>query len=245
MKKYHIPIIIISITLILVSIISPIIINELYKTNKGYLVLWEAKDMLTYVSAIISVFATICISWITVIQNIKSNEISNRLLNLEELNAVPSFSIINDKTNFFEFSKHIIHFKVCLKNIGNRIIDIKEVSNFSFHIFQSDKYETLKFIKNGLDYPTILPNQEKQLDFSITYHDDNLNTSYDIDFIEKSKLNINWNGSFEIILSYQNSEIKYKEKINLSGNINFSISNSIIIKEQKITKIDYNLEKNF
>ena len=81
--------------------------------------------MLTYVSAIISVFATICISWITVIQNIKANEISNRLLNLEELNAVPSFSIINDKTNFFEFSKHIIHFKVCLKNIGNRIIDIK------------------------------------------------------------------------------------------------------------------------
>ena len=219
MKKYHIPIIIISITLILVSIISPIIINELYKTNKGYLVLWEAKDMLTYVSAIISVFATICISWITVIQNIKANEISNRLLNLEELNAVPSFSIINDKTNFFEFSKHIIHFKVCLKNIGNGIIDIKEVSNFSFHIFQSDKYETLKFIKNGLDYPTILPNQEKQLDFSITYHNDNLNTLYDIKFIEKSKLKINWNGSFEIILSYQNSEIKYKEKINLSGNI--------------------------
>ena len=62
-------------------------------------------------------------------------------------------------------------------------------------------------------YPTILPNQEKQLDFSITYHDDNLNTLYDIDFIEKSKLNINWNGSFEIALIYQNSETKYKEKL--------------------------------
>ena len=46
-------------TFILTAIISPFIINELYKTNKGYLVLWEAKDMLIYVSSIISVLATI------------------------------------------------------------------------------------------------------------------------------------------------------------------------------------------
>lgn len=44
MKKHLV--IIINILFILTAIISPFIINELYKTNKGYLVLWEAKDML-------------------------------------------------------------------------------------------------------------------------------------------------------------------------------------------------------
>lgn len=57
MKKHLV--IIINILFILTAIISPFIINELYKTNKGYLVLWEAKDMLIYVSSIISVLATI------------------------------------------------------------------------------------------------------------------------------------------------------------------------------------------
>ena len=205
MKKHLV--IIINILFILTAIISPFIINELYKTNKGYLVLWEAKDMLIYVSSIISVLATIFISCITVLQNNKANEISNRLLNLEELNVVPCFSIISDKTNFFEY------------------------------------YENLKFVKKGLDYPTVLPKQEKQLDFSIAYHDDNLNTLYDINFISESKLTINWNGSFDIILIYQNSEIKYRETINMSGNIFFSLSNDLSIREQKITKIDYKLKK--
>ena len=50
MKKHLV--IIINILFILTAIISPFIINELYKTNKGYLVLWEAKDMLIYVSSI-------------------------------------------------------------------------------------------------------------------------------------------------------------------------------------------------
>jgi len=40
MKKHLV--IIINILFILTAIISPFIINELYKTNKGYLVLWEA-----------------------------------------------------------------------------------------------------------------------------------------------------------------------------------------------------------
>lgn len=241
MKKHLV--IIINILFILTAIISPFIINELYKTNKGYLVLWEAKDMLIYVSSIISVLATIFISCITVLQNNKANEISNRLLNLEELNVVPCFSIISDKTNFFEYYENTIHLQVHVKNIGDGIIDIENIHNFSFHILQSDKYEILKFVKKGLDYPTVLPKQEKQLDFSIAYHDDNPNTLYDINFISESKLTINWNGSFDIILIYQNSEIKYRETINMSGNIFFSLSNDLSIREQKITKIDYKLKK--
>ena len=57
MKKHLV--IIINILFILTAIISPFIINELYKSSKGYLVLWEAKDMLIYVSSNISVLATI------------------------------------------------------------------------------------------------------------------------------------------------------------------------------------------
>ena len=47
----------------------------------------------------------------------------------------------------------------------------------------------------------------------------------------------------DIILIYQNSEIKYRETINMSGNIFFSLSNDLSIREQKITKIDYKLKK--
>ena len=39
---------------ILITVLTPIIINELYKLNRGYLTLWGASEMLSYIATIIS-----------------------------------------------------------------------------------------------------------------------------------------------------------------------------------------------
>ena len=57
MKKKHI---IISVGCFLLIIIGgPIIINELYKSNKGYVTVWNGSDMLSYFGAILGTVATI------------------------------------------------------------------------------------------------------------------------------------------------------------------------------------------
>lgn len=72
MKK-HFPTWIIITGIILISLLvvlgTPILINELYKNENGYLTMWEAKDMLSYFGMIIAasigvagVYFTICVS---------------------------------------------------------------------------------------------------------------------------------------------------------------------------------------
>ena len=94
----------------LIVVLAPIIINELYKLNKGYLTLWGASEMLSYIATIISAVATVYVSWIAITQNKKANEINDRLLKLEEVNSVPSLSIIEGKTSFVEYSEKTVHF---------------------------------------------------------------------------------------------------------------------------------------
>ena len=144
---------------ILITVLTPIIINELYKLNRGYLTLWGASEMLSYIATIISAAATVYVSWIAITQNKKANEINDRLLKLEEINSVPSLSIIEAKTFFVEYSDKAVHFKVYLKNISNGIIDIMSVSDLNIHIITSSITDTLNFINQGLDFPTLLPGQ--------------------------------------------------------------------------------------
>ena len=58
---------------ILITVLTPIIINELYKLNRGYLTLWGASEMLSYIATIISAAATVYVSWIAITQNKKAN----------------------------------------------------------------------------------------------------------------------------------------------------------------------------
>ena len=46
MKKHHI--IVLIITTVVLSVIVPVIINECYKPNVGYITLWGAQDVLAY-----------------------------------------------------------------------------------------------------------------------------------------------------------------------------------------------------
>lgn len=227
---------------ILITVLTPIIINELYKLNRGYLTLWGASEMLSYIATIISAAATVYVSWIAITQNKKANEINDRLLKLEEINSVPSLSIIEAKTFFVEYSDKAVHFKVYLKNISNGIIDIMSVSDLNIHIITSSITDTLNFINQGLDFPTLLPGQEKQLDFSLDKHDDEFKLC-EPELIQKLKCKLHFSETFVIELGYKDASTVYKETVKLNGYSKFLISSNITIHEQEITRSDYKLEK--
>lgn len=227
---------------ILITVLTPIIINELYKLNRGYLTLWGASEMLSYITTIISAAATVYVSWIAITQNKKANEINDRLLKLEEINSVPSLSIIEAKTFFVEYSDKAVHFKVYLKNISNGIIDIMSVSDLNIHIITSSITDTLNFINQGLDFPTLLPGQEKQLDFSLDKHDDEFKLC-EPELIRKLKCKLHFSETFVIELGYKDASTVYKETVKLNGYSKFLISSNITIHEQEITRSDYKLEK--
>ncbi len=227
---------------ILITVLTPIIINELYKLNRGYLTLWGASEMLSYIATIISAAATVYVSWIAITQNKKANEINDRLLKLEEINSVPSLSIIEAKTFFVEYSDKAVHFKVYLKNISNGIIDIMSVSDLNIHIITSSITDTLNFINQGLDFPTLLPGQEKHLDFSLDKHDDEFKLC-EPELIRKLKCKLHFSETFVIELGYKDASTVYKETVKLNGYSKFLISSNITIHEQEITRSDYKLEK--
>lgn len=226
----------------LIIVLAPIIINELYKLNKGYITLWGASEMLSYIATIISAVATLYVSWIAIVQNKKANEINDRLLKLEEISSVPSLCIIEEKTLFVEYSEKSVHLKIFVKNISNGIVDIKSVSDLNIHIILSDRTGSLEFANIGLNFPTLLPGQEKQLEFSVNAHDE-IFSLCESEFIRKMRCNLALNENFEIVLGYKDSKNIYKENVSLAGYIKFSVSSKVSISEQKITRSDYKLEK--
>lgn len=63
-KYRHIVFVVILIVLLVVGV--PIIINEVYKCNSGYITLWEAKDVLAYYGAALGGGATLIALIITI-----------------------------------------------------------------------------------------------------------------------------------------------------------------------------------
>lgn len=226
----------------LIVILAPIMVNKSYKLNNGGLTLWGDSEMLSYIGTIISAAATLYVSWVAIAQSRKANEISDRLLKFEEINSVPSLCVIEEKTIFVEYSEKAVRFKVYLKNISNGIIDIKSVSNLNIHIFATDITETLVFIKRGLDFPTLLPGQEKQLNFSLYKHDKEFRLC-ETELIRKLKCQLYFDETFEIVLGYKDASSIYTETVKLTGNGKFLVSNNITIQEQEISSSNYKLEE--
>jgi len=81
MKK---PYIIVGTLILSFIILGPIFINEIYKFNNGYMTAWGPIELLTYYGAVLSFIGTTSLGIITVSLTKKSNDISDRLLFLEE-----------------------------------------------------------------------------------------------------------------------------------------------------------------
>ncbi|HCW74839.1 MAG TPA: hypothetical protein DHM90_14905, partial [Clostridiaceae bacterium] len=68
-------------------ILGPILINELYKFSDGYKTAWGPIELLVYYGAVLSFIGTTFLGMITVSLNKKSNDISDRLLSIQESNS--------------------------------------------------------------------------------------------------------------------------------------------------------------
>ena len=92
------------ITIIVIALIVsiPIIINESYKTNKGYITLWGAEDVLSYAATIMSVIGSLILGIVAIRLNKNANEISKMafkqsedLFNIQKTEYMPVLNVQN------------------------------------------------------------------------------------------------------------------------------------------------------
>ncbi len=119
-KKFSVFVIIILCLIIISAILLPFIVNESFKTGKGYEVLWETADMLAYCGTALSVIATAILSCIAVVISSKANEVSDRMLKIEEERMTPYLDILREKSNIGECKDDDTKLKVKLhiRNLG-------------------------------------------------------------------------------------------------------------------------------
>lgn len=119
-KKLSVLVIVILCLTIISAILLPFIVNESFKTGKGYVVLWETADMLAYCGTALSVIATAILSCIAVVISSKANDVSNRMFKLEEERIAPYLDILREKCEIAECKDDNTKLKVKLhiRNVG-------------------------------------------------------------------------------------------------------------------------------
>lgn len=117
--KKHLVVIIAVMTLLAVVLV-PIIINESYKTNEGYLTVWGGSDVLAYFGAVVSAVGTIILGVLAWQQN-------TRLLKLEENSflATNSGSALLTEVTVTKIGS----LSVNLENHEEQIVFTKEAAN--------------------------------------------------------------------------------------------------------------------
>lgn len=106
-KQCKTALIIISIFLsLIVIIIGPIIINELYMKNDGYLTKWGAEEVLSYYGNVLSFIGTVLLGVVTVRLSKQANNMNKRMLDLELSKTKPCL-IPNSKCYNFYVGKDI------------------------------------------------------------------------------------------------------------------------------------------
>jgi len=83
-KKLKLTFIIVVSILVAVIIAIPFIINESYKTNSGYVTLWGADEVFSFYGSILAFLGTVALGALALWQNKKANDLSKRLIKLEE-----------------------------------------------------------------------------------------------------------------------------------------------------------------
>lgn len=79
--------------LFFVTLSVPIIINEAYKQGKGYLTLWEAKDVLSFYGSYLSFIGTIALGIVAIYQNKKAHQLNAEMQRLQQAQFVSMISV--------------------------------------------------------------------------------------------------------------------------------------------------------
>jgi hypothetical protein len=209
---------VISITIAVVAfiIVVPIIINELYKQGKGYETLWDARDVLLYLGNIVG---TIFIGVIAITQNNRANEISDRLLKLEEEKSIPYLNIMKEGTGL-HISINNFKLVLTIKNDTNIAINIIEIKPL---LLCSEPSIKLFYCETSIDWYSLLPNNIEEISFSKNIEDDLIEDEeiiklcYDENGKIISPLRIEF--IFTIKLRYVNSDNIYNQKFKFTSSI--------------------------
>lgn len=67
------------IIMLILIVIMPLIINETYKVNKGYITLWSPEDVLSYYGSILAFISTSFLGYLSLLQNNRLNKINSEL----------------------------------------------------------------------------------------------------------------------------------------------------------------------
>lgn len=164
MRKRHILVLIIA-TLIL-SIVVPVIINECYKPNTGYMTLWGAPDVLAYFGEILGALGSIFIGIIALTQSEQANRISDRLLQLEEKKNTPFLYIDTSSSKVDTFNNREIDISIYFKNSTDNVINILGVNDlkmYPFLLVKSVYY--VPFSTEWTKHYSVLPNESRQINF--------------------------------------------------------------------------------
>lgn len=166
MKKHHI--IVLIITTVVLSVVVPVVINECYKSNVGYITLWGAQDVLAYFGEILGALGSIFIGVIALAQSEQANKTSDRLLQLEEKKNTPYLFIDIAKSSVETFNNHEIDISIYLKNTTDNVISILGVNDLKMDPFLLEKSAFyVPFSTGWTKHYSVLPNQSRQMNFFI------------------------------------------------------------------------------
>ena len=152
MKKHHI--IVLIITTVVLSVIVPVIINECYKPNVGYITLWGAQDVLAYFGEILGALGSIFIAVIALAQSEQAN--------------TPYLFIDITKSSVEAFNNHEIDISIYLKNTTDNVISILGINDLKMSPFLLEKSAFyVPFSTEWTKHYSVLPSQSRQINFFV------------------------------------------------------------------------------
>ena len=157
-------IIILVVVLLIISVVAPIVINECYKSNTGYMTLWGAKEVLGYFGEIFGAVGSIFVGVIALRQSIRANEISDRLLALEEKRTIPFLKIDTENSIVNRIDNKEVNISIYFTNTTDVIVNILSVSDLVLDLKGSNEF-SISFCKDWTEHYSILPNQSREMNF--------------------------------------------------------------------------------
>lgn len=157
-KKLVLILIFLFFNILLLVFFIPIIINELYKRQNGYLTLWSAADVLSYYGAILQAILNIVVLYVTILYTRKQIQYEHiEHIENEKLNQI-EYELSNYLEQLYPLKLYEISLLYNLKTITNKTfedfllyqVNIKSVNNKIKCFFHLNQYDSIKDLLNDL-----------------------------------------------------------------------------------------------
>ncbi len=223
----------------IVIIIAPAIVSVAYLIGKKYGGIptdITADGVLSYIAMIFSATATIFIAIIAFAQTEKTNNINDRLLQIEEINSTPYIYIdeIGSKISVLCNELSVI---LKLNNGTSSPINVHSFSKLEIHLKIENYICTVPVLLPDNSILTILSHKSKEIFFTVN---DKAINQYFINFLEEMKFSA-FECSVTFKLNYTTSTNTYTQKVNF-GITQIKEFDSFNI-QSKVVYTDYLLQK--